>query len=51
MLLKTLSREIPLPAILEREKLAEWDVLDRIWPVPYYDDMFSRQPFRGDKCR
>lgn len=30
-------------------KLADWDVLDHTWPVPYYEDLLSVQPFQGDK--
>ena len=30
-------------------KLSDWDVLDHTWPVPYYDDLLSDEPYRGDK--
>lgn len=30
-------------------KLTDWDVLDHTWPVPYYDDLLSDEPYRGDK--
>lgn len=30
-------------------RLKDWEVLDHTWPVPYYDDLFSEQPFNGDK--
>ncbi len=30
-------------------KLSDWDVLDHTWPVPYYDDLLSAEPYRGDK--
>lgn len=30
-------------------KLSDWDVLDHTWPVPYYDDLLSDQPYQGDK--
>ena len=32
-----------------RGTLIEWEVLDYTWPVPYYDDLLSEQPFLGDK--
>jgi hypothetical protein len=30
-------------------KLSDWEVLDHTWPVPYYDDLLSDKPYRGDK--
>ncbi|MGX9144554.1 TubC N-terminal docking domain-related protein [Mesorhizobium sp. 128a] len=30
-------------------RMADWDVLDHTWPVPTYDDLFSVQPYQGDK--
>jgi hypothetical protein len=30
-------------------KIADWDVLDHTWPVPHYEDLFSVEPYRGDK--
>lgn len=30
-------------------RIADWDVLDHTWPVPHYEDLFSVQPYQGDK--
>jgi hypothetical protein len=30
-------------------KMGDWDVLDHTWPVPHYEDLFSLQPYQGDK--
>ena len=31
------------------DRIADWEVLDHTWPVPYYDDLLSDEPYRGDK--